>query len=70
MIHLEYNWCNFNKEIYILGEVIDKIYFPVLIPIGIIGNFLSFLVSQIPQSFFSDTFLEGTSPFCGVDTPV
>ena len=26
------------------GDVINKMYFPILVPVGVIGNFLSFLV--------------------------
>ena len=31
---------------FISGEFINKSYFPILVPVGIIGNILSFLVSQ------------------------
>ena len=27
-------------------DVLDKIYFPILVPVGVVGNFLSFLVSK------------------------
>ena len=30
---------------YFLGKTINESYFPILVPLGIIGNFLSFLVS-------------------------
>ena len=37
-----------------LGAVINQGYFPVLVPVGIVGNLLSFLVSflaQFPPNF-------------------
>ena len=32
-----------------LGVVINQGYFPVLVPVGIVGNLLSFLVSFLAQ---------------------
>lgn len=34
------------RTIPIAGEVIEKVYFAVLVPIGLVGNTLSFLVSK------------------------
>ena len=35
------------KGIYITGAVISKGFFPVFVPIGVVGNILSFLVRNI-----------------------
>ena len=32
---------------YFAGVVINEVYLPILVPIGVIGNFLSFLVRYI-----------------------
>ena len=39
-------WSNILNIHISTGDIINKIYFPVLVPIGIIGNLLSFLVSS------------------------
>ena len=38
-------------SVRILGDFIDKTYFPVLVPIGLIGNILSILVSAVYLGF-------------------
>ena len=35
----------FSTSILLTGEVFNQAYFPVLVPVGIVGNILSFLVS-------------------------
>ena len=37
----DYNW------FYFAGEVIKQFFFPIFVPIGVVGNLLSFLVSLI-----------------------
>ena len=37
--------------ILISGDVINKVYFPILVPVGIIGNLLSFLVRFLVYFF-------------------
>ena len=32
------------KKIWFPGDGIQKLYFPILVPVGIVGNFLSFMV--------------------------
>ena len=39
----------------ILGEGINKAYFPILVPVGVLGNILSFLVSRLyVQKYYFD----------------
>ena len=39
-----------------LGAAINQGYFPVLVPVGLVGNLLSFLVSFLAQ--FSSNFMK------------
>ena len=32
-------------DVHFAGNIIDKVYFPILVPVGVSGNFLSLLVS-------------------------
>ena len=43
--------CNF------AGEGINKLYFPIFIPIGILGNFLAFMVRLFKLTSCTDTFV-------------
>ena len=39
--------CHFGANfLLVLGDAINKYYFPIFIPIGITGNILSFLVGK------------------------
>ena len=35
-----------NFEMFFLGEGVAKVYMPILVPVGVIGNVLSFLVGR------------------------
>ena len=37
--------------IIVSGEGINQVYFPILVPIGVVGNVLSFLVRQSRKMF-------------------
>ena len=45
LLDLMQRWLNINQNFHFSGEALNKYYFPILIPIGILGNILSFLVS-------------------------
>ena len=36
------------------GEALNKGYFPIMVPLGVLGNVLSFLVSAIQNSITFD----------------
>ena len=40
------------RLLYFLGEGINKGYLPVLVPVGVIGNILSFLVGNLTSFIF------------------
>ena len=52
-------------DIYGVGDAINKYYVPVLVPIGFIGNILSFIVSKVVIKYFdckleNDYILDGS----------
>ena len=41
------------RMLFVAGDVLNKYYFPVFIPVGITGNILSLMVSAFSMSRFS-----------------
>ena len=64
MTHFTDTWTHF--QYFFSGDFINRYYFPVFIPIGIVGNILSFLVSTTIQCSNAPWLLDSVEIYCGL----